>query len=177
MTGPREAHWLDQLQEDGYCIIPQLVAEQQIAALDADLEGAFAQAPLGKGDFYGHRTKRFGSLLRRSQVAGDLVLQPLVLSLARAILGSACDRIQLNVAQAIAIHPGEIEQFPHCDQDMWAGRKGDHEYLLNVIWPLTEFTEENGATRIYPGTHKQAIESLDQLNDPIVAECGPGDAI
>ena len=32
MTGPREAHWLDQLQEDGYCIIPQLVAEQQIAA-------------------------------------------------------------------------------------------------------------------------------------------------
>ena len=66
MTGPREAHWLDQLQEDGYCIIPQLVAEQQIAALDADLEAAFAQAPLGKGDFYGHRTKRFGSLLRRS---------------------------------------------------------------------------------------------------------------
>lgn len=77
MTGPSEAYWLDQLQEDGYCIIPQLVAEQQIAALDADLEGAFAQAPLGKGDFYGHRTKRFGSLLRRSQVAGDLVLQPL----------------------------------------------------------------------------------------------------
>ncbi len=150
MTGPREAHWLDQLQEDGYCIIPQLVAEQQIAALDADLEGAFAQAPLGKGDFYGHRTKRFGSLLRRSQVAGDLVLQPLVLSLARAILGSACDRIQLNVAQAIAIHPGEIEQFPHCDQDMWAGRKGDHEYLLNVIWPLTEFTRLNGATFASP---------------------------
>ena len=56
MTGPSEAYWLDQLQEDGYCIIPQLVAEQQIAALDADLEGAFAQAPLGKGDFYGHRT-------------------------------------------------------------------------------------------------------------------------
>ncbi|WP_342670061.1 phytanoyl-CoA dioxygenase family protein [Croceicoccus naphthovorans] len=82
MTAPSEAYWLDQLQEDGYCIIPQLVAEQQIAALDADLEAAFAQAPLGKGDFYGHRTKRFGSLLRRSQVAGDLVLQPLVLSLA-----------------------------------------------------------------------------------------------
>jgi len=78
MTTPSEAYWLDQLQEDGYCIIPQLVAEQQIAALDADLEAAFAQAPLGKGDFYGHRTKRFGSLLRRSQVAGDLVLQPLV---------------------------------------------------------------------------------------------------
>ncbi|MBO6528011.1 phytanoyl-CoA dioxygenase family protein [Erythrobacter sp.] len=177
MTAPSEAYWLDQLQEDGYCIIPQLVAEQQIAALDADLEAAFAQAPLGKGDFYGHRTKRFGSLLRRSQVAGDLVLQPLVLSLARAILGSACDRIQLNVAQAIAIHPGEIEQFPHCDQDMWAGRKGDHEYLLNVIWPLTEFTRLNGATRIYPGTHRKPVDNLESLDDPIVAVCKPGDAI
>ena len=80
-------------------------------------------------------------------------------------------------AQAIAIHPGEIEQFPHCDHDMWAGAKGEHEYLLNVIWPLTDFNSSNGATRIYPGTHKRPVESLDQLGDPIVAASKPGDAI
>lgn len=78
---------------------------------------------------------------------------------------------------SIAIHPGEIEQFPHCDHDMWAGAKGEHEYLLNVIWPLTDFTSSNGATRIYPGTHKSPIESLDQLGDAVVAESSPGDAI
>ncbi len=60
---------------------------------------------------------------------------------------------------------------------MWGGTKGDHEYLLNVIWPLTEFTHANGATRVYPGTHKQRIESLDELGEPISAECEPGDAI
>ena len=177
MSDIKSIDWLERLQKDGYCIIPDLLPQSSIAALDADLERDFTETPMGRGDFYGFRTKRFGSLLRRSRWACDLVLQPLILSLAREVLGKACDRIQLNGAQAIAIHPGEIEQFPHCDHDMWAGAKGEHEYLLNVIWPLTDFNSSNGATRIYPGTHKRPVESLDQLGDPIVAASKPGDAI
>lgn len=169
--------WLERIEADGYCIIPRLVDPAMMAQLDTDLEAAFASAPMGEGNFYGYRTKRFGSLLRRSPTAGDLVLQPLILQMARTILGNACERIQLNVAQAIAIHPGEIEQFPHCDHDMWAGSKGEHEYLLNVIWPLTEFTAANGATRIYPGTHRRVVSDLAELEEPVVAEGRPGDAI
>lgn len=168
---------IERLDADGYFIARGLLSPDIIRALDSDLEPAFAAAPMGHGDFYGYRTKRFGSLLRRSRWAGDLVLQPLILQLAREVLGRACERIQLNVAQAIAIHPGEIEQFPHCDHDMWPGAKGEHEYLLNVIWPLTGFTPMNGATRIYPGSHKTALDSLDQVGEPVVAEARPGDAI
>lgn len=170
------AECLESLEQHGYCIIKALMPEA-IAALDHDLRDAFTAAPMGDGDFYGYRTKRFGSLLRRSPRVGELALQPLILAVAREILGKACDCIQLNVAQAIAIYPGEIEQFPHCDHDMWAGAKGAHEYLLNVIWPLTEFTVSNGATRIYPGTHKAAVEDLKELDDPVIAVCRPGDAL
>jgi ectoine hydroxylase-related dioxygenase (phytanoyl-CoA dioxygenase family) len=177
MRDCKQISWLDRIRTDGYCIIPGLVDPSVIMDLNADLEAAFAMAPLGDGNFYGFRTQRFGSLLRRSARAGELVLQPQVLAMARAILGDACDRIQLNVAQAIAIHPGEIEQFPHCDHDMWAGAKGGHEYLVNVIWPLTGFTAANGATRIYPGTHKRTVSDLSELGEPIIAECRPGDAI
>lgn len=177
MIGPVISSCIDRLQADGYLIARSLLSPDIIAALDADLASAFATAPMGRGDFYGYRTKRFGSLLRRSPRAADLVLQPLILELARKILGGACERIQLNVAQAIAIHPGEIEQFPHCDHDMWPGAKGAHEYLLNVIWPLTDFTSSNGATRIYPGSHKLAVGDIGQLGEPIVAEARPGDAI
>lgn len=169
--------WLDQLGREGYCIIPNALPAATLRTLNEDLAPSFAAVPLGHGDFYGHRTQRFGSLLRRSPAAAELALQSVVLELARTILGPACDQIQLNVAQAIAIHPGEIEQFPHRDHDMWAGIKGQHEYLLNVIWPLTEFTAENGATRIYPGTHRQDIADPEQLGAPIIAECSPGDAI
>lgn len=177
MSSPEACGWIGQLKADGYCIIRDLLPRESIAGLDADLAQAFDAAPQGNGDFYGYRTKRFGSLLRRSRRTADLVLQPLALELAREFLGSACERIQLNVAQAIAIHPGEIEQFPHRDHDMWPAPKGEHEYLLNVIWPLTGFTPTNGATRIYPGSHKGVPDDLEQLGEPIVAEARPGDAI
>lgn len=177
MSHVDENGWLNRIDRDGYCIIPGALTSETIDALDYDLAEDFASAPMGKGDFYGYRTQRFGSLLRRSPNAAKLVLQPLILALARRILEPACERIQLNVAQAIAIHPGEIEQFPHCDHDMWAGDKGGREYLLNVMWPLTEFTASNGATRIYTGTHKRTITDLNDLDEPVVAECEPGDAI
>lgn len=177
MTAAVNCKWMQILLETGYAIIPDLLPASELAALEADLEADFSATPYGDGDFYGHCTKRFGSLLRRSTRAASLVLEPTVLALARQILAPACERMQLNVAQAIEIHPGEIEQFPHCDHDMWAGAKGSHEYLVNVMWPLTPFTAENGATRIYPGSHRRTIETLEDLGEPIAAECGPGSAI
>lgn len=165
------------LVRDGYCIIRHCLPRETLAALEADIDEAFRETPFGMGHFYGHRTKRFGSLLRRSRHAAHLVLEPTILALARDVLGPACDRIQLNVAQAISVHPGEIEQFPHRDHDMWPCDKGGQEFLVNVIWPLSRFTGQNGATRIYPGTHRQEIGSIDQLGCPAIAECEPGDAI
>jgi ectoine hydroxylase-related dioxygenase (phytanoyl-CoA dioxygenase family) len=172
-----QTEWHDRLMQDGYCIIRGLLPASLMTALEADLEQDFQQTPFGDGDFYGYRTKRFGRLLCRSGHAAQLVLEPTVLALARTILAPACDRIQLNVAQAIEIHPGEVEQFPHCDHDMWAGIKGQHEFLLNVMWPLSRFTRLNGATRMYPGTHQQQLTSLDELDTPVIAECEPGSAI
>src|SRR3546814_7024106 len=77
-----------------------------------------------------------------------LVLNPIILSAVETILGTGCDRIQLNLTQAIEIHPGEVRQFPHRDQDMWRGADGTQEYLVNVLWPLTPFTKDNGEKRI-----------------------------
>jgi ectoine hydroxylase-related dioxygenase (phytanoyl-CoA dioxygenase family) len=169
--------WTECLLRDGYCIIPSLLPSGTVAALERDLDPVFDSCGFGDGDFYGYRTKRFGSLLRRSERAAELVLHPTVLDIAHQVLAPACERIQLNVAQGIEIHPGEIEQFPHCDHDMWAGAKGDHEYLVNVMWPLTPFTAENGATRIYPGTHREPPRALDELGEAVAAECEPGGAI
>src|SRR3546814_6264502 len=60
---------------------------------------------------------------------------------------------------------------------MWQGEKGNHEYLVNVIWPLTSFTRENGATQIYPGSHGPKGMAREETGEPIIAECGPGSAI
>lgn len=177
MKSDQTIPWCTKLARDGFCIIPDLLPPSVLCSLSNDLADAFASTPFGQGHFYGFRTKRFGSLLKRSSHAADLVMEPTILALAEAVLGSACDTIQLNVAQAIAVHPGERQQFPHRDHDMWPGLKGPHEYLLNVIWPLDQFTEHNGATRIYPGSHRVLSADHSCLSDPVSAACTPGSAI
>jgi ectoine hydroxylase-related dioxygenase (phytanoyl-CoA dioxygenase family) len=160
-----------ELADKGYCVIDNAVADKQIAGLNGDLNDRFAQTPFCEGDFYGPRTKRFGSLLKHSPHVAGLVMHPQVLAIAERILRPWCDRITLNLAQAIEIHPGAPAQYPHRDEDMWQGPKGELQYLLNVIWPLSPFTQDNGATQIWPGSHRgdpatPAVEGLISVEMP-----------
>lgn len=166
-----------QLMAEGYTILRGAASALLIGKVADDLGPRYAATPFCEGGFYGERTKRFGRLLIRSPHMADLVMNPAVLDLAELALGSWCDRLQLNLSQAIELHPGALPQLPHRDQDMWQGSLGEVEYLINVMWPLTSFTENNGATIIWPRSH--GIEALveEPKEAPIVATAEPGDAI
>mgnify|MGYP003385636115 CR=1 FL=1 len=171
------ALWAERLREEGYCIIRNAAPAEDVAALAADLDQRFVQTPHCEGDFYGTRTKRFGGLLKRSRHAEKFVAHPEILEIAQDILGPFCDRFQLNLTQAIEILPGQRAQAPHRDQDMWRGETGRIEYLVNVMWPFTPFTEANGATIIWPGSHRRQKELLMPIEEAIFAEMQPGDAL
>lgn len=170
-------HHAATLAREGWCVFGRAVDPRLIARIETDLDSRFAATPLCQGAFYGERTKRFGSLLTRSSAIERLAMHPLVLGIVEQMLLPSCERIALNLTQAIEIHPGALAQFPHRDQDMWRGALGEVEYLINVMWPLTSFTEENGATIIWP--HSHGVEALveEPKEMPIVAEAEPGDAI
>lgn len=170
-------HWEVQLQLHGYCAVPDLVPPAQVEALDADLAPQFDQTDFCRGDFYGEHTKRFGRLLSRSEHAAAFVQHPLIIELAERALGAWCDTIQLNLTQAIEIHPGAPQQMPHRDQDMWEGVKGEAEYLLNVMWPFTPFTNENGATLVYPGSHGVRALEASEPDESVAVEMMPGSAL
>lgn len=169
--------WTTRLFEDGYCVIPESVPRTIVETLNDKLDDRFARTPFCEGGFYGRRTKRFGALLRRADTVADLIRHPLILEIARNALGPWCECFNLNLTQAIEIHPGAPAQYPHRDQDMWQGAKGQIQYLLNVIWPLSEFTAENGATLVWPGSHNRAALELPPQSDPIVADMVPGAAL
>lgn len=169
--------WSEQLLVDGYCAIPDLVPPAEVAALDADLAADFEATPFCEGRFYGERTKRFGRLLARSPRARQFVQHELVLGVVERVLSPWCDTIQLNLAQAIAVHPGALAQMPHRDQDMWRGPTGEIEYLVNVMWPLTPFTRENGATRLWPESHgHRVLHEVAEASEE-VPELEPGSAL
>ena len=170
-------HYTAELVGDGYCVLPDLLPCEVIEELDDSLYLDFATTPFCQGNFYGERTRRFGRVLARTRLSHPLVTHPLVLGVVQRVLDPWCDHFQLNLTQAIAIHPGELAQMPHRDQDMWGGPKGKVEYLVNVMWALTPFTRENGATRLWKHSHMARIDKEFCEGDEDVPEFGPGSAL
>lgn len=170
-------HWSERLLANGFCVIPNLLPADELAALDADLAADFEETPFCEGHFYGERTKRFGRVLARSRRTSLLVEHDLILGVVEEVLSPWCESFQLNLTQATAIHPGALAQMPHRDQDMWRGPTGEIEYLVNVMWPLTPFTRENGATRLWPESHGHRIfQTLNEKWEE-VPEMPPGSAL
>jgi ectoine hydroxylase-related dioxygenase (phytanoyl-CoA dioxygenase family) len=175
--GPQIERWTAALLDQGWCVIPSLLSPDIIRALDTDLADDFEETPFCQGGFYGSRTKRFGRLLARSPLAKKIVQHPLVLGITRNILGPWCDTIQLNLTQALALHPGAPPQLPHRDQDMWRGAIGETEYLVNVMWPFTRYTAENGATLVWPSSHGRNALELEPRCGEFAAELEPGSGL
>lgn len=169
--------WTSQLLGQGWCTIPNIVAPELIEAIDRQLKRDFDETPFCNGGFYGARTKRFGRLLARSPLVCKLVQHPLVLAISNAVLGPWCDTIQLNLTQAVAVHPGAPPQLPHRDQDMWRGAIGETEYLVNVMWPFTRYTRENGATLVWPDSHGLRALDPEPPSTEFAAEMEPGSAL
>ena len=165
------------LDRDGWCVLERVLDPAVLQKLEADLKAPFARTPLCRGTFYGERTRRFGALLARSPLAERLVMHPLILETVERMLLPWCERIALNLTQAIEIHPGALPQLPHRDQEMWQGPKGTLEYLVNVMWPLTTFTRENGGTRLWTGSHFDQDMAVLPDEEAIVPRVAPGDAL
>lgn len=145
------------LSEAGACIVTDALSPARVVQLDAELAPWFDAAPCGEGAFFGRRTTRFSALFAKSLSTIPLALDPLILPVAEAALGAgtrACDRIQLNLTQAIGIGPGEPAQLLHRDDDFFPFAHPNAELMLNAMWTLDPFTAANGATCIAPGSHR-----------------------
>ena len=169
--------WTGQLLDQGWCVISNAVSPELIGAIDTDLAGDFRDTPFCEGGFYGARTKRFGRLLARSPLARKIVQHPLILGISRKVLEPWCDTIQLNLTQALALHPGAPPQLPHRDQDMWRGAIGETEYLVNIMWPFTPYTRSNGATILWPDSHGKQALAAEPPAGGFPVELEPGSAL
>jgi len=170
-------HHAAALARNGWCGVERAVDPIVITGIETALDDRFVATPMSQGPFYGERTKRFGALLSRAPAVEQLAMHPHVLELVEQMLLPWCERIALNLTQAIEIHPGALPQLPHRDQDMWPGPKGSLEYLVNVMWPLTPFTRENGGTRLWTGSHIDQDVPILPEEDTVVPQVAPGDAL
>ncbi|MDZ4777763.1 MAG: phytanoyl-CoA dioxygenase family protein [Alphaproteobacteria bacterium] len=168
------------LESAGACIINDALTAAQREALDHDLAPWFDAAPCGEGPFFGTRTRRFSALFAKAPRTAMLALDDVVLPVAEAMLGAgtrACDRIQLNLTQAIGIGPGEPAQHLHRDDDFFPFAHAGAELMINALWTLDPFTAANGATRIAPGSHRWDRKRPACNEDLVAAEAPKGAVI
>jgi len=143
------------IAEDGCAIVDRLAAGEPMDRAEAELSPWIERTAPGRDDFAGPNTRRTGALVARSPAARELLTHPTALGAVGRVLGHATN-FQVHLTQVIAIGPGESAQAVHRDQwafDFFPFPKG-YEVQCNTIWALTDFTEENGATRVVPGSHR-----------------------
>lgn len=143
------------LQAQGCVILEGASAAETLDEVTAQLTAELDETPHGDGNFFGYRTVRCGGALAHSPASQAWALDPRVLAVMDHFLLPHCSHYQLNLSQAIRIEPGEREQMLHADDGMFPiAAKTDHEFMINALWAVSDFTAANGATRLVPGSHR-----------------------
>jgi ectoine hydroxylase-related dioxygenase (phytanoyl-CoA dioxygenase family) len=163
------------IREDGYAIVDNLIDDGLMDRVAAEIGPYIDTTPEGTDNFVGTKTRRTGALIPRSPASRDLIMHPLVLGAAGSFLEHAT-AFQLHLTQVISILPGETVQPIHRDQLAWDffPFPPDYEVQCNTIWAMTDFTEENGGTRVVPGSQTKPDGEVYQIEDsePVEMERG-----
>jgi hypothetical protein len=146
------------LDRDGFVILERVLAEQEIQAILAALAPFEASRPMGRNDFEGERTQRVYSLAGKGEAFLRLAEHPRVV---RILAARLLPGFLLSNLQSIRLHPGETPQGFHTDDAFYPIPRPRDLLALSTIWAIEDFTEENGATELVPGSHRWGMEHPD----------------
>ncbi|HET7567754.1 MAG TPA: phytanoyl-CoA dioxygenase family protein [Gaiellaceae bacterium] len=151
------------LDENGYLVLPNVVDADWLEGLRARiselqaLEGETAGSEVPKQE----GVDMLGNLFDKGEVFERMLRVPQVLAASHHVLRNEIKVCALNLRSA---RPGEGNQALHSD---YGTLRDDGSYkLVNSMWLVDDFTPENGATRIVPGTHRGGRLPADEMDDP-----------
>lgn len=161
------------LRADGGAIITEELPANLMDEITAELRPHFdEQGERFQNDFNGYSTLRLAGILALSRAAAETIAHPRVMEIADAVLGPNCECYRIGSSTGIEIHPGEVDQVLHRDDDFYPIRIPGVEYQISAMWALDDFTIENGATRVVPGSH-QTPDTEEYADDSVVQAVMP----
>ncbi len=162
------------IDADGGVIVDDFIAPDLFARLCDELMPLVGAHEPGTredhpfwSEFHGRTTKRITGLAGRSDAWAQLLCEPRYKAMGDHYLGEGA--YWLNTGQLICIGPNETPQLLHRDELNWPGAAGRKEEItITAIFALTDFSEENGATVVVPGSHAWG----DEMREIKPEDCG-----
>ncbi len=146
---------VEALLRDGAAVVREEIRPELADAVQAELRPHYdAMGRNDECDFNGYDTARLSAILAISRTSAELIGHPRVMQVADAVLLPYCVTYRIGSSTAIEIHPGETNQRLHPDAGIYPVRIPGMELQVGALWALDEFTLENGATRVIPGSHR-----------------------
>lgn len=142
------------MRQHGYLVIRDAVDGETIAAMRRELRPFLDAAVNCRYDAQGTATKRFKGAFAKSISYHKFALNPLILALADRILLPNCASYTLAGSTCFEVGPGAGYQPLHRDDMIWPLSRPCPELMINVMCAISDFTAENGATRVVPGSHR-----------------------
>jgi ectoine hydroxylase-related dioxygenase (phytanoyl-CoA dioxygenase family) len=148
-----------------------------LAAAAADHGGEFINA--GVADFFGGCTRHITGVPAKSRVfATEVMVHPSLLGVAENVLKPNCSGVQLNLGHVLDRGPGAQRQMLHRDELIWAHLPNPHpDVMMASLVALVDFTEDNGATVLVPGSHQWDRERVPEEHEIVAAEMPAGSAV
>jgi ectoine hydroxylase-related dioxygenase (phytanoyl-CoA dioxygenase family) len=154
-----------QLDEHGYVVLDSAMGDDLLRDLRDRIWRLFDE----EGDRAGSefRTEehahRLANLVDKGEVFRRAIALPAVLERVRHVLGR---EIKLSSLNARSVDPkSDVGQPLHVDMAAIPDENG--YWVCNTVWMLDDFTPDNGATRMIPGSHKWKTRPQDVLDDPM----------
>ncbi|MFJ9810574.1 phytanoyl-CoA dioxygenase family protein [Streptomyces sp. NPDC101158] len=175
---------------DGGVVIKGFLTQEQIARFNSEIEHPLRALAPGSthqdeivAAFHGSNTKRLTNLVTHSATfRSEVIDHPLVHEISDLVFLQESGTYWMTTAQVIEIGPGNKAQMLHRDLENWfpfigMGPAGP-EVTINFLVALTDFTEENGATRVIPGSnHWSDFEDRGTPEQTIPAVMNAGDVL
>lgn len=147
---PDPAQVTEGLLADGYVVVPDALGPEALAGAREDMLRVLVETPTGRNSFEGFSTRRVYALFAKTRTFDGPAIEPWLLDVLDRVLG----HYQLSAPVGIQIGPGEKAQTLHRDDSVYPLPQPHPEVVVNSIWALDDFTADNGATRLVPGSHR-----------------------
>ena len=170
------------IERDGGAIVEGMFPPDVVQRVNDEVDAAVAAADPHQeffnpvlSAFHGPQTKQVAGVPGISRTfAVDVMCHPLYLALCDRILLPSCARYQLNLGHLLQRGPGADEQWLHRDEVVWSDVPFPHpELQLASVIAFVDFTKDNGATRLVPGSHRwpdRDLPVVEQMQAPIDPE-------